>query len=137
MKDMKTIVVIEDDENILRFIRVNLNVEGHVVIGTRSARQGLEAAIETRPDLIILDVILPELSGWELLAQISSHRVLHSTPILILTDTENVDEEMRARRMGATDYVVRPVSANELVRHVRRLLEVNPPSTSKTEDLSE
>jgi DNA-binding response OmpR family regulator len=119
---MKTILVVEDAENLLRFVRVNLGVEGYTVLGVNSGRRVLELAVEAKPDLIILDLMLPQLGGWELLARLKSHPELASIPVLILTAAAQQQEEDRARRMGAVDYLVKPVSANELVRRVRRIV---------------
>jgi len=133
---MKTILVVEDAENLVRFVRVNLGVEGYTVTSARSGREGLEAALQTKPDLIILDLMLPQMGGWELLSRVRSHPDLYRIPILILTATANPEEEAHARRIGATDYLVKPVSASELVRHVRRILGEGTPPTPPAEDKS-
>lgn len=124
---MKTILIVEDAEYLLRFARMNLNIEGYTVLEAHTAHQGLEAALESRPDLVILDVALPQLQGWELLAQIRSHVDLHALPVLVLSDSAKPDDERRARRMGAVAYLVKPISAGQLVRHVKRALDRPPP----------
>jgi two-component system, OmpR family, phosphate regulon response regulator PhoB len=124
---MKIILVVEDSENLVRFVRVNLELEGFTVLATASGRQAMEMATESRPDLVILDLMLPQMGGWELLARLKSHPELYRIPILILTAAADPEEEVRARRMGATDYIVKPVSANELVRRVKRVLSESTP----------
>ncbi len=130
---MQTILVVEDAENLLRFVRVNLGVEGYTVLGATSGRRGLEIALEARPNLIILDLMLPQMGGWELLARLRSHPDLTAIPVLILTATANPEEEARARRMGATDYLVKPVSASELIRRVKRIVGEGPPPSPRRE----
>ena len=130
---MKTIIVVEDTENLLRFVRVNLGVVGYTVLGVNSGRRLLELAVEAQPDMIILDLMLPQMGGWELLASLKSNPLLHQIPVLILTATADPEEVERARRMGAADYLVKPISANELVRRVRRILESGSGPESRPE----
>lgn len=119
---MKTILVIEDAANLLRFVNVNLSVEGYRVLGADSGRKGLELARRVAPDLIVLDLMIPQMGGWELLARLKSHPDLHLVPVVILTASANAEEEARARRMGAVDYLIKPLSAAELVRRIKRAL---------------
>jgi len=122
METKKIILVVEDKESLLKFMQVNLGVEGYEVIGATTGRQAWELARSQYPDLILLDLMIPHMGGWELLAKLKAHPDLHTVPVAIITATASAEEEARARRMGAADYLIKPLSASELVRRVARLL---------------
>ncbi len=118
MPDQKVLVV-EDEENIVEALRYNLEREGYAVLTAMDGENGLELATGSNPDLIILDVMLPRLDGFEVC------RILRrdvNTPILMLTAKgEEVDRIVRLE-LGADDYVTKPFSMRELLARVRAML---------------
>ena len=118
MPDQKVLVV-EDEENIVEALRYNLEREGYAVLTAMDGEKGLELARGSNPDLIILDVMLPRLDGFEVC------RILRrdvNTPILMLTAKgEEVDRIVRLE-LGADDYVTKPFSMRELLARVRAML---------------
>ena len=118
MPDQKVLVV-EDEENIVEALRYNLEREGYAVLTAMDGEKGLELARGSNPDLIILDVMLPRLDGFEVC------RILHrdvNTPILMLTAKGEEVDRIVGLELGADDYVTKPFSMRELLAWVRAML---------------
>jgi len=113
------ILVVDDEPRMTRFIRMNLELEGYQVI---EAHNGLEALDKVRadlPDLVILDVMMPELDGFETLEVL---REVSSTPVIMLTVRADEEDKVRGLELGADDYVTKPFGARELVSRVKAVL---------------
>lgn len=115
----KRILVVEDEENIRHTLRYNLIKEGFQVSEARSGTEGVSEARRVRPDLIILDLMLPELSGLEVCRILRQET---TAPILILTAKVSEVDKVVGLRVGADDYVTKPFSLNELLARVTALL---------------
>ena len=113
------VLVIDDETSVLDVARAYLEREGFVVETASSGRRGLELAERRSPDLIVLDLMLPDLSGEEVCAEIRSRS---DVPILMLTAKAHEDERVRGLELGADDYLVKPFSPRELVARVRAVL---------------
>lgn len=117
---MSRILVVEDDPAILRGLRHALEYEKHDVLAARSGEEGLQLLRDSHPDLVVLDVMLPTLSGFELCRRARQEGI--TTPILMLTARgEDVDQVM-GLDLGADDYVRKPFSVPALLARVRALL---------------
>ena len=119
---MEPILVVEDDPSIQRGLELNLQVEGYSVFTAADGETGLQKAIEHKPDVILLDVMLPKLSGFDLCRQLRKQGM--TMPIIMLTaKTQEIDKIM-GLELGADDYVTKPFSIAEVVArvnaHVRR-----------------
>lgn len=115
----RTVVVIEDDENILEAIKYNLEREGYAVHTAIDGASGLETARSTKPDLVLLDGMLPELDGFEVC------RILRretDIPILMLTARAEEIDRIVGLELGADDYVTKPFSMRELMARIRNML---------------
>ncbi len=113
---METILVVEDDPSIQRGLELNLQVEGYSVITASDGDQGLKLALERRPDIILLDVMLPKLSGFDICRQLRKQGL--TMPIIMLTaKTQEIDKIM-GLELGADDYVTKPFSVAEVVARV-------------------
>ncbi len=117
---MGRILVIEDNRDLSFGLRNNLEIEGHVVELAEDGRAGLHLAEKQNPDLIILDLMLPELDGFRALEQLRQ-RDSH-TPVLVLTARGEEMDKVRALRLGADDYVTKPFGLMELMARVEALL---------------
>src|SRR6202140_5421040 len=115
----KRILVVEDEDVIRETLRYNLAREGYVVIEAATGTEALSMARAERPDLILLDVMLPELSGLEVCRVL---RQESSTPILMLTAKGTEVDKVVGLQLGADDYVTKPFSFNELLARVTALL---------------
>lgn len=114
-----TVLVIEDEESITQLVRLYLEQLGARVLAAEDGAAGLALFERDRPDLIILDLMLPELDGWEVCQRI---RRTSSTPILMLTARRTEDDRVRGLELGADDYVTKPFSPRELASRVRAIL---------------
>ncbi len=119
---MSTVLLAEDDPDIRHLISTKLRRSGFDVIETVDGAEALAAARRDHPDLILLDVRMPRLSGFEVLRELRADPGTAALPILILTArTRAVDVEL-AYAAGATDYIIKPFSPRELVRRVEEAL---------------
>ncbi len=113
------ILIIEDDEEILRLLKRVLNYEGYIVDTALTGKAGLTLAGEQRPDLVILDLMLPKMDGLEVSRRLQK---LGNQPILILTAKDTVADRVKGLDAGADDYLVKPFEVDELLARVRALL---------------
>jgi DNA-binding response OmpR family regulator len=114
------VLVVEDDAKILKGLEDNLRFESYEVVAARDAESGYRSAKAEAPDLIILDVMLPGMSGHDLCRKLRSENV--STPILMLTARSQEYDRVLGLDLGADDYVTKPFSVMELMARVRALL---------------
>ena len=119
------ILIIEDDEAILKFLRRGLAYEGYQVDTATDGQSGLALARDTPPDLVVLDLMLPGIDGLEVARRL---RAGGSVPILILTAKDAVDDRVQGLDMGADDYMVKPFNLDELLARIRALLRRSQPS---------
>lgn len=113
------ILVIEDEQRIADFLRRGLTYEGFTVETQLDGETGLKAARDNPPDLVILDVMLPGLDGWEVCRRL---RAAGPVPILMLTAKDSVPDRVKGFESGADDYVTKPFAFEELIARVRALL---------------
>ena len=121
------VLVIDDDADIRGLVTELLGRAGHEVEGAADGRLGLRAFHKSQPDLVVLDVSMPELDGWQTLERI---RDLSDVPVLMLTARGDELERVRGLKAGADDYVVKPFGRQELVARVEALLRRTSPETS-------
>ena len=117
---METILVIEDDPAISLGLKKNLKYEGYDVVTTAPGDQGLELAISRRPDLIVLDVMLPALNGFEICKTLKRNEV--DIPIIFLSAKDQEIDKIMGLDLGADDYLTKPFSIRELVARINAVL---------------
>lgn len=120
MTEAARVLIVEDNEDLAFGLRTNLEVQGYEVLVATDGPAGLGAAREHGPDLIILDLMLPRLGGFEVLKALRAERA--SMPILILTAKGNEVDKVNALRLGADDYVTKPFGLMELIARIEALL---------------
>jgi two-component system, OmpR family, response regulator MprA len=113
------VLVVDDDETLLALARLSLAKDGVEVTTTPSPFEGLGLLRRSRPDLVILDVVLPELSGWETLRRI---REASTVPVMLLSARDSDVDKARGLDLGADDYLTKPFSLLEFEARVRALL---------------
>lgn len=119
MKALPRILVVDDEAQIRRFLDIGLRAEGYAVLLASSAAQGLALAATSEPDLVVLDLGLPDREGHEVLADL---RQWSQVPVLVLSVRDDEAEKVRALDAGASDYVTKPFGIQELMARVRALL---------------
>ncbi len=113
------ILVVDDEERMVRFIRLNLEHDGFQVIEAFKGMQAIQAIRNQLPDLVLLDVMLPDMDGFEVLKMI---REINSVPVIMLTAKGEEDDRVHGLELGADDYVTKPFSPRELVSRVKAVL---------------
>ena len=121
MKDLQ-ILVVDDEPDILSVLVYHLSREGYQVKTAVNGQGALKAAEVDRPDLIILDLMLPGMDGYEVLARLRSDERLGSIPVILLTALVEEEERVKGFEVGADDYIAKPFSARELGLRVEALL---------------
>lgn len=126
---MSKILIIEDEEKIARFIELELSHEGYETDKAYNGREGLEKIEEGGCDLVILDIMLPELSGIEVLRRARRNS---DVPVILLTARDSVTDKVSGLDMGANDYITKPFAIEELLARIRAILR-----TEKQKPVSE
>ncbi len=126
------ILVIEDEPDISALIAYQLAHAGYQVRTARTGREALRALESEPPDLVVLDLMLPEISGIEILQTLRGRRETKDTPVVILTARSDEEDRLRGFELGADDYIGKPFSPKELVARVRAVLcRSHPTETGK------
>ena len=120
----RIILVIEDDDSIREIVTRVLEDEGFTVVSAVNGLRGLEKFLKTTPDLVLLDVKMPEMDGWETLQNI---RKVSETPVVMLTVFGSTDDIIKGLEMGADDYLVKPFGVPELLVRVQAVLRRSTP----------
>jgi DNA-binding response OmpR family regulator len=118
-KKRRKILVVDDEERMVRFIRLNLEHDGYVVIDAFNGKQALQRLRDSTPDLILLDVMMPDLDGFEVLQMI---REITNVPVIMLTAKSEEDDRVRGLELGADDYITKPFSPRELVSRIKAVM---------------
>ena len=128
----RRILVVDDEERMVRFIRLNLEYDGFQVIEAFNGNQAIEQVRSKLPDLVLLDVMMPDIDGFEVLRII---RETSTVPVIMLTAKGEEDDRVRGLELGADDYITKPFSPRELVSRVRAVLRRTELGTSQTHGL--
>ncbi len=115
----RKILVVDDEERMVRFIRLNLEHDGFQIIEAYKGAQAIQKVRDVIPDLILLDVMLPDLDGFEVLKML---REINNVPVIMLTAKAEEDDRIRGLELGADDYITKPFSPRELVSRVKAVL---------------
>ncbi|MGC9469474.1 MAG: response regulator transcription factor [Anaerolineae bacterium] len=113
------VLIVDDEPRIRRFVRINLEMEGFRAIEASDGLEALEQVREKMPDMVLLDVMMPEIDGFETLRMI---REISSVPVIMLTVRSSEEDKVRGLDLGADDYITKPFSPRELVSRVRAVL---------------
>lgn len=130
----KTILIVEDEKNIVDILSFNLGREGYATLEAYDGEAGLQLALEQDPDLILLDLMLPKMNGFDVCRSIREHG--RATPIIMLTAREEETDKVLGLELGADDYITKPFSMRELIARVganiRRTAMAAPVSAAAT-----
>ena len=115
----KTVLVVDDEPRMIKFIRLNLDLEGYQVIEASNGLEALKRVRRDLPDLVLLDVMMPEMDGFETLKRI---REISNVPVIMLTVRGDEEDKVRGLELGADDYVTKPFSPRELSSRIKAVL---------------
>jgi two-component system phosphate regulon response regulator PhoB len=126
---MKKIVLIEDDTDLYSLIQYNLEKEGFTMAGAQTGKGAIELCRRERPDLIILDIMLPDSDGLEICRAIRNHSELAPVPVIFLTARASETDRIVGLELGANDYIVKPFFIRELIARIKIHFRGQPPVT--------
>ncbi len=127
----KRILVTDDEARMRRFVRMNLELEGYDVLEADNGLAALQRVRDDMPDLVLLDVMMPDLDGFETLARL---REMSSVPVIMLTVKGDEEDRIRGLDLGADDYITKPFSPRELVSRIRAVLRRVEPTRAQAEE---
>ena len=130
----RLILVVDDEERIARFIRLNMEHDGFRVVEAHRGLEAMEVFRDAMPDLVLLDVMLPDLDGFEILKMI---REISQVPVIMLTAKGEEEDRIHGLELGADDYVTKPFSPRELISRVKAVLRRAEMSGMATYDVIE
>lgn len=120
----KKILLIEDDENLIRSFNDFISKEGFEFKNAVNGEEGINLAKQEKPDLILLDIVIPKKSGFDVLQELKSDEALKNTPVIILTNLEEEKDIEKALSLGAYTYLVKAnYSLEEIVKKIKEVLE--------------
>lgn len=123
VKEQKKVLVVDDEPTILKLARVKLEKEGFSVIDARNGAEAIEKAKSEKPDVIIMDIMMPKMNGNEACKNIKEDPETHDIPVLMLTAVGQFEEQLKSLEdSGATDYITKPFDPVELAEQVNRIL---------------
>ncbi len=131
LKD-KLILIVDDEPRMLQFVRMNLEAEGARVMTANTGLEALDKVRESIPDAVVMDVMMPELDGFETLKLL---RAQSDVPVIMLTVRADEEERIRGLELGADDYMGKPFSPRELVSRLKAVLRRTAPEAAKSEQL--
>lgn len=117
------VLIIDDDIDTLKLVGLMLQHQGYQISAASSGEQGLVKAESEHPDVIVLDVMMPEMDGYEVVRRLKASPATKATPILMFTAKTQLEDKVTGFELGADDYLTKPTSPAELQTHVRQLLE--------------
>ena len=122
---MESILIIEDEIDIANLVGFNFERNGYSVDIAHDGHEGLEKILKNQPDLVILDLMLPEIDGYKILKKMQRDTRSHSIPVIMLTAKSQIDDRLKGLELGADDYITKPFSPKELILRAQAILKRN------------
>src|SRR5918996_481230 len=116
------VLIVDDDDRLREFVRVNLEAEGYEVREAASAQEGLEALEHESPDLILLDVMMPQVDGWEMLRRVQERHGVGSIPVIMFSGKVDARSADEAAERGASAFLGKPFDPQQLIESTKQLL---------------
>jgi DNA-binding response OmpR family regulator len=125
----KKIVYVEDELEMIDLVKLILSRKGYEVIGAAGGREGLDIIRDVVPDLVLLDLMMPDIEGWDVYQQIRADEATKHIPVIVVTaKAQNIDKVLGLHIAKVNDYISKPFSPQDLVTSVEKVLEAEPQS---------
>lgn len=133
IKQSKRLAYIEDEAEMIDLVRLILGRQGYTVIGANGGREGLDLIRNELPDLVLLDLMMPDMDGWEVYHQIKSEDLTRDIPVIVITAKAlNIDKVLGLSIAKVEDYIAKPFSPQELLERVEQVLSRQGKSSHQT-----
>ena len=130
------ILVVDDEQDILDLLQFNLKSEGYETLTAIDGEQALNQALSQKPDLIILDIMLPGKDGWEVLKELRRKEETRHIPVIFLTAKDSEIDEVVGLELGADDYIIKPISIRKFIARVKMVLRKSKQSAEEAQTIS-
>ena len=117
-----TVLIVDDDERLREYVRVNLEMEGYTVREAGSAEEGMSVLADSRPDLVLLDVMMPQIDGWEMLRRVQEQHGTGAIPVVMFSGKVDEQSAGDAAERGAQGFIGKPFDPQELIAQTKQLL---------------
>jgi DNA-binding response OmpR family regulator len=117
------ILIVEDEKDVVELIRYNLDKAGYLTDAALTGRQALEQALDNRPDLILLDIMLPEMDGLQVCDNLKENPATAAIPVVMLTAKSTPEDIIKGFQMRADDYITKPFSPRDLLARIQAVLQ--------------
>ncbi len=121
---MEKVLVVDDDPDVAQLIQISLELEGFKVIKVLKAKEAFQKALVEQPDLIILDIMMPDIDGWQIYNSLRYNPLTTSIPVIILTAKAQEADIKQGKELGVSDYITKPFHPIELAKKVKSLLKL-------------
>lgn len=118
----KTLLIIEDDSNIRELLRLYLEQEGYAIESAADGAEGLRVFKRIHPDLVLLDVMMPNMDGWQVIKEI---RAASKTPVIMLTAKSETFDKVSGLELGADDYIAKPFEMREVIARIHAVMRLS------------
>jgi DNA-binding response OmpR family regulator len=126
-EEKKVVVCIEDEPEMIDLVKLILGRKGFDLVGAVGGREGLETVRRLKPDLVLLDLMMPDMDGWEVYQQMKADEDLKDIPVVVVTaKAQSIDKVLGLHIAKVDDYVTKPFGPQELLQSVRKVLELPP-----------
>lgn len=119
---MAKLLIVEDDDAILRLLSIQLESRGHSVHGTKTGMSALKTIAADKPDLILLDIMLPDVDGYEVCRKVKENPATQAVPVVFVTAKDRAEDKIQGYQVGGDDYIVKPFKSAHLVGQISGLL---------------
>ena len=130
------VLLVEDEQDVAELIRYNLTKEGYDVVLSANGNEALRLAREHRPDVLLLDIMVPQLNGWEVCRRLKKDPDLSQIPVIMLSGRVEEGDKVFGFEVGADDYVTKPFSPRELIARIRAVLRRGRPADAREKKAS-
>jgi len=122
-ENLKRVVYIEDEQEMVDLVRLILSRKGYEVLGANGGRKGLQLVIDQRPDLVLLDLMMPDMDGWEVYQQMKANDKTRQIPVIVITaKAQSIDKVLGLHIAKVDDYISKPFSPQDLLDSVEKVL---------------
>jgi len=122
VKDAKQVIYIEDEQEMIDLVSLILSRKGYVVTGANGGRDGLNLVRQKRPDLVLLDLMMPDMDGWEVYQQMKADEKLRQIPVIVITaKAQSIDKVLGLHIAKVDDYISKPFSPQDLLESVEKV----------------